>query len=254
MATYNKLSGTHVLVIGGTKGIGRGVAEAAIEAGARVTVVASTQNSVDAAVSAIRSKYLSSLISGISCDLSKASVEADLDALFEQIGEINHVVVTASNSLPSILPVQEMTADDMRTGHARVVVSMLIAKCAARHLPRHRASSLTFTSGSVADQPQPGYSLLGFLARGTEGLVRGLALDLQPVRVNVVEPGYILDTGLWSGVPPEQVSAMRKNLEEKMPTGSAGQVEDVAEAYIYCMKDRNCTGETIKSRAGQHLV
>ncbi|KAH7019726.1 short chain dehydrogenase [Ilyonectria destructans] len=254
MSKYNKLYGKHVLILGGTKGIGYGVAEAAIENGARVTIVGSSRDSADTAVSKLRATYPLAQISGLSCDLSKSSVEADLEVIFQQVGQINHVVFTATNSLPGMVAVQNLMPEDMEAGHMRLVVTLIVAKLAARHLPHDRDSSLTLTSGVVAEQPHPGCCLLAYLAEGTKGLIRALALDLKPLRTNVVEPGYVLDTGLWSGFTDEYMSTFRSKLAGKMPTGSAGMVEDVAEAYIYCMKDRNCTGEVVKTRSGQHLT
>ncbi|KAJ3547687.1 hypothetical protein NM208_g1379 [Fusarium decemcellulare] len=254
MSSSRKLHGKHVLVIGGTNGIGRGVTLAAIQDGARVTVVGSLQATVDKAVKDIKINYPSAQVSGLSCDLNRDSLEEDLEILFDKIQGVDHIVMTAANSLPRQVPIQRIMAADIQPANRRLQVMILLAKVASRYLPSSRHSSLTFTSGSVADQPHAGCSVLAYMAQGTLGMVRGLALDMKPVRVNVVEPGYVLDTGLWSHVPVEQVAQLRSTLAEKNPTGSAGLVEDVAEAYVYVMKDGNCTGEIIKSRSGQQLV
>ncbi|KAI6754809.1 hypothetical protein HG530_012561 [Fusarium avenaceum] len=254
MSSTSKLYNKHVLVFGGTKGIGRGVAMKAIHDGAIVTVVGSSQATADEAAKLIRITYPSAQISGVGLDLRQDQLEQALEALFQKIGQVHHVVITATNSLPRHVPIQKYTLADLQPLHERLEVMVLLAKVASRHLPPSRYSSLTFTSGSIAEQPQPACSVLAFLAQGTTGFIRGLALDMKPVRVNVVEPGYVLDTGLWAGIPVEQVMSLRDSLVSKNPTGSEGLVEDVAEAYLYLMKDGNCTGETIKSRSGQHLV
>ncbi|KAM0207797.1 hypothetical protein ACHAQD_011882 [Fusarium lateritium] len=254
MSNFRKLHGKHVLVIGGTSGIGRGVAIAAIHDGARVTIVGSSRATVDKAAGDIKSGIPSAQVNGISCDLNTYNLEDDLETLFDKIGHVDHVVMTAANSLPRQVNIQDLSVEDIQPANKRLEVMLLLAKVSSRHLPLSRHASLTFTSGSVADQPHPGCSVLAYMAQGTLGLVRGLALDMKPVRVNVVEPGYVLDTGLWLSVPTEQVELMRNTLADKNPTGSAGLVEDVAEAYIYIMRDGNCTGEIIKSRSGQHLT
>lgn len=104
MAKYNKLAGKHVLVIGGSKGIGRGVVEGSLEAGARVTLVGSSAKSTTEAVTEVKATYPSASIVGIACDLSKDTAEQDLDALFTQAKkdagqEIDHVVLTAADPL-----------------------------------------------------------------------------------------------------------------------------------------------------------
>lgn len=254
MSKYNKLAGKHILVIGGSKGIGRGVVEASLEAGARVTLVGSSQKSADATISEIKKIYPSPNLSGLGCDLLQDTVEEALNGLFQKAGPVDHVVFTAADSL-SIGGLQDVTAEAIhKASHMRLVVPLLVGKVAARHLPKSRESSLTLTTGSVADKPIPDWSLIAFLAAGLPGLARSLALDLAPIRVNAVEPGFV-NTGLWdTGMTPEQKEKMLEDVGAKFPTGQVGQVEDVAEAYLYAMKDRNCSGETIKTRAGAHLT
>lgn len=83
-------------------------------------------------------------------------------------------------------------------------------------------------------------------------MVRGMALDLKPLRVNVVSPGAV-DTELWSGIPSEQKEHMFREMEKKIPVGKVAKVEDVAESYLYLMKDQNITGAMI-STSGGHLL
>ncbi|SCO57484.1 related to verA protein [Fusarium fujikuroi] len=254
MSGSQKLLGKHVLVIGGTSGIGRGVALAAIRDAAHVTVVGSSQATADKAVNYIKSEFPEAKVSGYSCDLDVESLEVDLEALFDKIDPVDHIVTTAANSHPHPTSIQTITVQDLRLANRKLQAMVILAKVASRRLPASRYSSLTFTSGSIADQPQPGCSVLAYIAQGILGFVRGLALDMKPVRVNLVKPGYVLDTGLWSQIPEEQKSNLRDTLANKNPTASEGLVEDVSEAYIYLMKDGNCTGEVVSTRSGQHLV
>ncbi|KAF5610873.1 short chain dehydrogenase [Fusarium tjaetaba] len=249
-----KLRGKHVLIIGGTSGIGRGVAIAAIRDAAHVTVVGSSQATADKAVHYIKSEFPEAKISGYGCDLDLDSLEYDLQGLFDKIDTVDHVVMTAANSHPRQTSIQAITSQELGLANKKLQAMVTLAKVASRRLPPSRHSSLTFTSGSIADQPQPGCSVLAYIAQGMLGLVRGLALDMKPVRVNLVKPGYVLDTGLWSQIPDEQKWNVREELVRKNPTASEGLVEDVAEAYVYLMKDGNCTGEVVSTRSGQHLV
>ncbi|KAK8104031.1 uncharacterized protein PG998_011064 [Apiospora kogelbergensis] len=254
MSKYNKLAGKHVLCIGGTKGLGRGTAEASIEAGARVTIAGSSQRSADAAVAEIKALYPSAAIAGFGCDLSQDTVEADLEGLFDKAGgDVDHVVFTAADAL-TISGLQDLTPDVIRrAGHMRQVVPMMVGKVAARRLPRSRESSLTLSTGGIADQPRAGWSLMAYVANGIVALTRNLALDLAPVRVNAVEPGFV-DTELWKDLAPQAKADMMQAIADSVPTGAVGRVEDVAEAYVYLMKDRNATGEIVKTRSGAQLV
>lgn len=83
--------------------------------------------------------------------------------------------------------------------------------------------------------------------------MRGLALDLQPIRVNLVSPGAV-DTELWKGMPEDAKKGMFEELAKKTPVGGVGKIEDVAESYLYLMKDRNVTGAMISTSGGHLLV
>src|SRR5436305_11008981 len=117
MATnkYNKLAGKHVLVIGGTSGIGYAVAEASIEQGARVTVSSSREASVTSALARLSQSYpaAAAQIAGYACDLSQpASVEADVEALFARVGgPVDHIVYTAGDKLATA-PLAQIGMDD----------------------------------------------------------------------------------------------------------------------------------------------
>lgn len=86
-------------------------------------------------------------------------------------------------------------------------------------------------------------------------MARGLAVDMAPVRVNVVRPG-IVDTGLWDGIMTDvdEREAFKRGVGEKMLTGRVGTVEDVAEAYLWVMKDGNVTGSVAATDSGALLV
>ncbi|KAI1104028.1 NAD(P)-binding protein [Jackrogersella minutella] len=260
MAKYNKLSGKHVLVIGGSNGIGRGVVEGALEAGAHVTLSGSSAQSAAKAVAEVKASYPTLPIIGLSCDLSKDSVEADLDALFAEAAkaqglDVDHAVLTAADGL-RVLPVADITLEQIRrVARLRLEVPVLLGKVAARHLRPSAESSLTVTTGGIADHPAPGWSVTAFMAAGLTGLARNLALDLKPLRVNAVAPGPV-DTGLWeaTGYSAEEKARLVEGWNRELPTGQVGDVADVAEAYLYLMKDRNATGEIVKTRSGGHLI
>ncbi|KAI1460152.1 NAD(P)-binding protein [Annulohypoxylon moriforme] len=269
MAKYNKLAGKHVLVIGGSQGIGRGVVEGAIEAQAIVTLVGSfrknlppdTPQSAQKAVTQIKALYPSASVVGLSCDLATDNVEEDLETLFVEAKKahggkaIDHVVLTAGDPLIMMAP-KDFTLEKIRqVARMRLELPVILGKVAERHLAKSVESSLTISTGGIADQPNAGWSVTAFVAAGLTGLARNLAVDLKPVRVNAVEPGPV-DTGLWeaTGLSAEQKEGMMREFDRKLPTGQVGLVEDVAEAYLYLMRDRNATGEVVKTRSGANLI
>ena len=139
----------------------------------------------------------------------------------------------------------------------RVFAALLAAKIAFPSLAPGPASSITLTSGSIAQKPLPGgWAVVAMYGAGLCGATRQLAFEMAPVRVNCVAP-HVVDTGLWEaeGAMGKAEAAEMKRVEgEKMLTGKVGRAGDVAEADVYLMRDRNVTGTVVDTNSGVFLV
>ncbi|KAI3398089.1 hypothetical protein diail_9842 [Diaporthe ilicicola] len=253
---YHKLQGKHVLVIGGSSGIGYAIAEASLESGAVVTISSSRQAKLDASVASLQSSYPDAKITGIAGDLSKPTVDEAIDHLFKtttaRSGQVHHVVYTAADAL-ALGPLGETTTDGiLKAAHMRMVAPIMLGKIAPRYLEKTSQSSITITTGSTAERPDKGWAVITYFAAGLHGLTRALATDLAPLRVNCVAPGYV-DTALWDSMGEEAKRKLLDKLGGEMPLGRVGKVEDVAEAYIWLMKDANVTGTVASTNSGQFL-
>lgn len=253
-----KLVDARILIIGGSSGLGYGVAEACIEHGAVVTIASSSTSRVSTAVDKIKAAYPSkaSNISGLTADLSKPeTLEGELDKLFKSAtskigrdGKLDHVVYTAGDAL-SMMKLEGMTVEKIiQAGQLRFFAPLLTAKYVQRYVHASPRSSYTLTTGSIADRPRPDWSVIGSYAGGHHSMVRQLALDLKPIRANAVSPGAV-DTELWK-MPEEQKQGFFRMLEEKLPTGVVGRVEQVAETYLAVLKDSNMDAEVVRSDGG----
>ena len=251
----NKLEGKKVLIIGGSSGIGYGVAEACLECGARVTIASSSPERLATAVDKLKASYPSAAdrISFHPCDLGdEETIETNIVKLFKAVGEINHVVYTAGDPV-SLTHLHDFTLANMRqVALVRFHGVLLAAREASQYLPKSPESSFTITSGVSAERPYPGMTLHASCAGGHVAMARGLAVDLKPIRVNTVSLGAV-DTRLFK-MPEEQKQALFKRVVDLTTTGKIAKVEDVVEAYLFCMKDTNVTGSTIASNGGALLT
>ncbi|ATY64592.1 short-chain dehydrogenase [Cordyceps militaris] len=258
MSKYNKLEGTRVLVLGGSSGIGYAVAEAALESGATVYISSSSPAKVDAALAQLHAHAgvvrREPLAYGRACDLGDpTATERNLTALLDWATDsgtkpLNHVVFTAGDALPQ-MPLSAATADGILAGfHVRVIGALMLAKLLPRYTARSNKTSYTLTGGSLAARPAPGMALVTGLAAAMEGYARGLAVDLAPMRVNVVQAGAVR-TGLL-GDDPDMLALFAKDTI----TGTVGRPEEIAEAYLYLMKDSFITAAVIESSGGRNVA
>lgn len=249
------ISGQSIVIIGGSSGIGLAVARLALAEGVRVGIVSSNPTRVADAVKRLRAEFPQGQIAGYDCDLKKADVETRLEQVLTAARKDNnngapldHIIFTAGDPL-AMKPLQDIDADFIRqAGQVRFVAPLLVAKLAPRFLKPSYTSSLILTSGTVSQKPIPNWSVVASYAAGLHGMTRNLALDLKPLRVNLVIPGAV-DTELWG----ENREKVLPELAKTAHLGKVATPEEVAESYIYLMKDTNATGSAVSTDGGSLL-
>ncbi|KAB8261608.1 hypothetical protein BDV32DRAFT_148256 [Aspergillus pseudonomiae] len=273
----NKLSGSRILVVGGTSGIGFAIAQLALESNANVIIASSSTSKIQAAIKRLQESCPDSTasIAGHPVALGDETAEENIIKLFEyatspslfppsgQEGDSNtegkdrilldHIAFTAGN-IPNLHPPTSPSINKAyinSIGDVRVIGAALLAKHSQKYLRQSRSSSITLTSGANVDRPQKGWTFGAMMSGATEGMARGLAVDLAPVRVNVVSPGAV-DTEIFDRFGDKREEFMKKFGEQTL-TGSVGKPMDIAEAYVYAMRDWNLAGEKIGSNGGRLL-
>lgn len=259
MAKYtSKLRDDRVLIFGGTSGMGFCVAEAAVEHGAHVCVSGSKQAKLDKAVTRLTSAYpdSASKITGHVCDLSQLdTMEANLKATMELAsadGKIDHIVFTAGDPLKIISIAESTTETILKTGNIRFFGPLMLAKIAPKHMSAGPKSSITLTGGTMSHKPTQGWAVIAAWGSGVEGITRGLAVDLAPIRVNMVSPGAV-HTELFDDIPKERLDGVLDGFRQGTLIDRVGTPENLAEAYLYPMKDHFVTGTILQSDGGRLL-
>lgn len=194
-------------------------------------------------------------ISGHAYNMANEEIlEKNIVSLLDDCGgKLDHIIWTAGDPL-AIMPINEVDMTKLKqAGMTRYFGPVLLGKHAPKYLNAGPGSSITFTTGSVSQKPLPGWSAIGGYATALHGLTRGLALDLKPIRVNLVSPGAVA-TDLWAGLPEDVREQRFKAFAEGAATGEVGQVVDVVETYLYLLKDRNVTGSIVSSNSGALIM
>ncbi len=239
------MSLTHhrVLVIGGSSGMGRATARAAVDAGAEVVITATSAERLAAALA-----ELPAACAGHVADLRE---ESSVAALLDRVGTLDHLVITAGDAVaPSPLTTTPL-ADLRALLEVRFWGAITAVQQAATQLSA--GGSITLTSGTIGVRPMPGSAVAAAGASAIEGLTRGLAVELAPIRVNAVRPG-VVRTPMWDGLPEEQREAMFTMLAGRTLTGSIGTAEQVAAAHLHLMENEFITGSVVTLDGGALLV
>jgi NAD(P)-dependent dehydrogenase (short-subunit alcohol dehydrogenase family) len=239
----HSLSGKKVIILGGSSGMGLATAIAAASEGAKVVIVSSNRGRLDQAL-----KSLPKDSQAYAVDLSK---EENIKDLFSQIGRFDHLVYTAGESL-SLGSIAETEIDSARQFFAlRFWGAYAAAKYASPLI--NEGGSINLTSGIAGIRPGKNWSVAASLCTAMEGLVRALAVELAPIRVNCVIPG-VVKTNLWNSLSETDRNNLYQTIGDSLPLKRLGEAEDIALAFIYLMKQPFMTGQHIIIDGGAVLV
>lgn len=234
----NALAGQTVVVLGGTMGIGLETARLARAEGADVIVVARDQARLDRVGRELGARTAALDVTGF----------AGVEAFFAGLPAVDHVLLTGPG--PYYAPLAEFDFDKARRDvETHLLLPILVAR-AARVRP---GGTLLFMSGTGARRPAPGFALTTALTSAMPALVRNLALEIAPVRVNLLAPGFV-DTPLSASLLGDRLEARRKALRENLPIRRVVGPADVAALAVHVMMNTALTGATFDVDGGQQLL
>lgn len=235
------LSGQHVVVLGGTSGIGFAVAAAAADQGAKVTVVSSRRANVDRALAALPTGS-----TGLVADLTDGDRVGEL---FTELGALDHLVFTAGGEL-LLSPLADLDLAAARKFFELRYFGVLTAVRAAA--PGLRPDgSITLTTGTAGPRPLPGSTVASSLCGAIEALTRALAVELAPIRVNAVQPG-VVRSPLWT-FPDDIRDQFYRDTAANTPLHRIGEVDDIARAYLFYLTQPHATGSVLTLDGGAVL-
>ncbi len=236
------LIGQTLVVIGGSSGIGLETARQARARGVDVVLAARDAGRLEAAAQQVGARATEAF------DVTDL---ARLERFFADLaGPIDHVMLTGSGPYYSTL--KDMDFDKAsRDILDHLVVPLAVARSgAARMRP---PGTLLFIGGTGGRRTGPGMSLIGALTAAMPRLVANLALELAPIRANLIAPGFV-DTPLSATLLGDQLEARRAELRATLPIGRVVGPSDVATLAIQLMTNTALTGATFDIDGGQQLL
>jgi len=234
------LNGKNVLVIGGSSGIGYATAAGALAEGAKVTIASRSEEKLRAAQA--------SLGGAVEMRRLDVSDDAEVEAFFRNAPAYDHIVV--SGAAFKFGTVRDQNIDD---AYAAMNVKFWGAYRVARKATVAPGGSFVFVSGFLSRRPKPNMVLVGAINAALETLAQGLALEMAPVRFNVVSPG-IIDTPTRAAMPAEARTAMLENVAKSLPVKRVGQAEDCADQILLMLRNTFMTGSVVYVDGGGLLI
>jgi len=238
----DELRGQRVVVLGGSAGIGLETARRARAEGADVVLVARNPERLEQAARELGAARTAAF---------DATDVEELQRFFEDLpAPVDHVMVTAGG--PYYAPLAEMDfAEARRMVEEHLWLPLHLARMATGRV--RPGGTLLFVGGTGARKPAVGLALATAMTNGMPALIAGLALELAPIRVNLVAPGFV-DTPLSASLLGRGLDARREQLRETLPIGRVVGPQDVAAVAVHLMVNTALTGATYDVDGGQQLV
>ncbi|MBC6468333.1 SDR family NAD(P)-dependent oxidoreductase [Actinomadura alba] len=229
---------THVVVIGGTSGIGRHFAQSCAERGSDVVITGRTEDRTKGVAHEIGGRTR-----GLALDL--ADPERIMAGLAD-VERVDRLVLTALDR--DYNTVREYRAADA----TRLLTVKLTGYTAVLHAlaPRMTDESAAVLLGGLAShRPYPGSTTVTTANGGISALVRTLAVELSPIRVNALHPSIVADTPFWSDKPAAREAAETRALTKRPVT-----MQDCTEAITFLLENRSINGVNLNIDGGDVLI
>jgi NAD(P)-dependent dehydrogenase (short-subunit alcohol dehydrogenase family) len=230
-----------VVVIGGSSGIGLATARLATEAGARVTIAGRDESRLAAALDTLGGD-----VRGVTLDVADETAVRDL---FDSFDHVDHVATLAGTHVTGLLADVDTSTLSGPVDN-RFWGPLFIGKYAA---PKMTDGSITICTGAGVARPRAGAAIVAASAGGSEFLARAMAVELAPIRVNVVRPG-IVDTPLLDRLVPNGREQVMEAMAKRVPLGRVAQPEEIADGILFLMTNQYVTGSTLTIDGGSSLA
>ena len=217
----------NVVIVGGTQGLGRELAQSYADEGRDVVVTGR-----DAARAEAAAKEIATKTRGVGFDLAEPETIAERLA---EVGDVDYLVLAAIERDTNSVRDYDVAAA------LRLVTLKLVGYTEVVHalLPRLSDDSAILVYGGLArDRPYPGSTTVTTVNGAVTSLVRTLVIELAPIRVNAMHPAIVGDSPQWRDMPPERLQA----LVERTPIGRLVTMEEVVGAARFLLENRAING------------
>jgi NAD(P)-dependent dehydrogenase (short-subunit alcohol dehydrogenase family) len=236
-------AGDHIVIVGGTSGLGHSIAQAADALGAKVTIAGRGRERAEKLA-----RSISPRAAGLHIDLEDSS---SIDEALADGEPIDHLVLTpvyGGNQSIKDFKVEEA----LRAARIKIVA---FAEIVSKALPRMKPTSSIVLFGGVAKaRPYPGSTMVTIVNGGMIGMARTLAVELAPIRVNGISPGLVEDSPRWLKRIKEGAGPAVEAMRSRSPTRRLPTTEDIVHGVFFLLDNRAANGIDLELDGGALLV
>jgi NAD(P)-dependent dehydrogenase (short-subunit alcohol dehydrogenase family) len=239
--TSTSLAGQTVLVVGGSAGIGLSTAQQARDAGAEVILAARNAERLQAAAAEV---------GAVRAEAFDATDPEALRAFLQSLDAIDHVMVTAG--APTYTSFADAAPEAARAALSEHLLQTVVV--AQNAVGRVRdGGTLVFMGGTGGKRPGLGLGFVGAVTTALPNLIANLALEIAPIRVNLIAAGFV-DTPLSASLLGDDLDARRAELRSTLPIRRVVTPDDIASLALHLMTNTALTGATFDIDGGQQLL
>jgi NAD(P)-dependent dehydrogenase (short-subunit alcohol dehydrogenase family) len=235
------MSDRTVVVVGGTSGIGLEIGRQAIDRGDSVILTGRDQARADEVA-----KSLGDQARGLALDLAVPSALAPALADVEKVDALVLAAVERDANTVKDYDIDRATrlVTLKLVGYTEVVHSLL------PRMPESPETAIVLFGGRAKDRPYPGSTTVSTVNGGVDGLVRTMALELAPIRVNALHPGIIGDSPFWAGKP----DAVLEGYRSRTAMGRLATMADIVDAVDFLLRNRGVTATSLYVDGGWEVT
>jgi NAD(P)-dependent dehydrogenase (short-subunit alcohol dehydrogenase family) len=236
------MKGKNIIVIGGSSGIGKAVAEKCVALEANVTITSRSLTKAEEVA-----KQIGNTVKGSQLDVNH---EVSVIDFFNTHEIIDHIYIAAGATKLGALT-DEAIEESMKAFDTRILGSLRVIKAAVHKMIN--LGSIIFTGGVSTARPIAGAWVSGLATSTAEQLARVMVMEFPNVRFNAVSPGWT-DTPMWDEFLGDEKETVFSEVAAKLPVKKIATPEEVADAVLFLMSNASVTGETIHVDGGGRLV
>jgi len=244
---FELLSNKKIVVVGEGSGIDLAIIQKLPKLGVKLVLAIPSQEKLDQAKELISSEIEVKILDGLN--------EVAVNAFFAEVGSFDHLIVTSigDRNMPRSL-LTEMTTETAQGDMEKFWRSFFAVRASLKTLAKDGSITLTSSASIFKGSKMGGISAIAAANGAIASFGRSLALEIAPIRVNIIAPGLFEDSSIWSSQGEEELANLTKWGTAALPVEHLGQPEEFIQAILSLITNRYITGVVFPVEGGVTLI